>query len=310
MRPFKFRIRLELSPEDRLNSDAELSECDLGSVVGNIQFTGRSEDKRISSATQIIVRSKDGFASEPQARTAAGIVTNALLIGAAREHLGIDFGEEGPRGWITDYGRKWLAQRAGFTGEVLNDQPGAMVYKDSGNTRFATLNPGRAIIGRPLDRFLTGVQKSVAKAQNLLPRHILALELYSASKFERSQRARFLTLITIIEILSDRQSRSKQGLAVINSISQLVSSADLPGSEREQLLRGLGYLKAESIAAACRRLVAEQLGSDAEVKFKKWYTARSELVHTGKATLDLGLVITEIDQTVVRLLLAACGVNN
>jgi hypothetical protein len=196
MGQFKFRLRLELSPEDRLNYEAELLEYDLGPPVGHIEIVGRSEDKCISKSTQIIVRSRDGFASEQEARTAGDIVTNALLIGAARERLGINFGKDGPKGWLTDYGRKWLAERAGFTGEVLNDQPGLMVYQDSGNTRFASIGPGRVTIGRPLDRFLIGVQRSIAKAPTLLPKQILALELYSASKFERSLRARFLVLIT------------------------------------------------------------------------------------------------------------------
>jgi hypothetical protein len=305
---FKFRVRFELSPDDRLDFEGERTTFDLGAPWGVIEFIGRSEDKRISSATELIVRSRDGFAEQSDAEALGETVSKALLIAGAQEHLGIDFGKEGPKGFLTDYGRQWVAAQVGFDGQLLDDPLGLIVYDDPGNTRFARFGPARAIIGRPLDRFLSALRESLAAAQRLTDRELLALEVYSASKFEHSLRARFLTLITVVEILADRRSRSDRALELVASFDEAVKGSDLDVNERDQLLGGLRDLRNESIGGACRRLVADRLGSDAAKEFKSWYAARSDLVHAGRTELDLPTTIERVERLVAQLLVTSTRV--
>lgn len=304
----KFRIRFELSPDDRLHLEGERLEFDLGAPIGQVEFIGRSDEKSVSTATELIVRSRSGYASSEVARAYGEIVARALFMGAVRERLGIDLGKEGPKGFLTAYGKQLLAQQMGFDGNLVDDQPGLLCYEDSGNTRFAKFGPARAIVGRPLTRFLNGVRDSLADAQHLSSKSLLGLELYNASKFEHSLRTRFLSLITVVEVLAERPIRQNVALALVQQFADTVRSAALATNERDQLLRAARDLELESIGGACRGLVAEHVGSAESKEFRDWYNARSSLVHTGATTLDLPSVLDRVDKVVAQLLLSVTRV--
>jgi len=107
----------------------------------------------------------------------------------------------------------------------------------------------------------------------------VASELYGLSRFHISAGARFLTLITVLEILSGKKKRSVEELTIINRLKALVKGLS---KERIAALRsGLGNLKFESIGGAIENHVTSVLGSDDGEFVTLCYRKRSKLTHGG-----------------------------
>src|ERR1700674_559587 len=113
------------------------------------------------------------------------------------------------------------------------------------------------------------------------PSQQLALDLYNLSHFENASKTRFLTLITVVEVLSIKAKRKPAALALIDDFRKTLDASQLSSAEKQRLHEGLGNLKWESIGAACRDFVAKYANPDDVDYFSRCYKARSELVHDG-----------------------------
>lgn len=133
----------------------------------------------------------------------------------------------------------------------------------------------------------------VQQREPLAPKLELALELYNSTWFEESMSARFLTLITVVECLKDKNKRSTQIQALVKDFSAQIREAKKglstpPGAEAlvrelDSFGSSIGNLKYESIKQACKRLLEVRLGSDEASFFMDCYNERSQAVHDGQA---------------------------
>lgn len=130
----------------------------------------------------------------------------------------------------------------------------------------------------------------------------LAIELYSDVQFERSAANRFLTLMTILEALSDQHLR---GSEVCDAIHRWQDELDnLTGAsvlEINSVKSALAQLKRESIGKSIADLVALYCNSEKIIWDPSLYSLRSKLIH-GSGRPDLGRPLFHLEQ-VVRLTL-------
>lgn len=142
----------------------------------------------------------------------------------------------------------------------------------------------------------------------------MAFELYGLSHFESAPRARFVTLISAIETISETKPRNAEALKHVERLIKFTHNSGLPRSEINSLLGHLGWLKRESISKAGRDLVGTLLesneygGEQAKDFFQHCYNLRSELLHGGKPkddTVNLGLLVVHLDHLVADLLVAS-----
>jgi hypothetical protein len=157
----------------------------------------------------------------------------------------------------------------------------------------------------PLADFPEKLAIEFADFRPLTSRLGLALELYNLGLFEPDTKARFLNLITVVEILSEREEMPKPIRSVVQDCIGVVQASSLPSSDVNGVTRRLDDLKRESVGAACRRVVARVLGKDAAEYFGKCYVARSELLHAGKTARPEARDVTLLDKVVRDLLLAS-----
>ncbi len=130
-----------------------------------------------------------------------------------------------------------------------------------------------------------------------------AADLYLGSEFERSERARFVTFITVLEVLSRRTERPdwiQELLAAWRAEVQGLLEDETQPDVRKQvasLIGGLNELQKQSIGSAVRDLIKTK-GQDEELQriaddpigfVSRCYDIRSRLMHDGRPPSDVDL---------------------
>ena len=298
---FAFRVRFHLHAGDWIKlSDNRVS---LPPCAGSTYTVMSAVDgEKIESARVLTIRA-GGFANEASAREAGERVVSAICLAGATVRAGIDVGRYRRQGGFTNAGIERFTP-TGMKGRT--DVHGLDVFADEPNLRFLSFDADAAV-GHHGPRFLAIFEAALARCANVDPRTRLALEIYGLSHFEASQRARFVALMSVVEALADRRSRSAAVRTFVKEC-MAAATAKLPADEEGDVRSGLGNLKTESIKSACRRLIATRLGDGRVAEFMTHYGVRSTLLHDGEAPdVDFGTEAPKLDGLVSDLLRSILG---
>jgi hypothetical protein len=238
-----------------------------------------------------------GFTSEDEARAAGVRVKTAVMLAGVLLGFGIDVG--------TDQVISPAAQRRdGQLDEHLQpDVHGLQVMPEiEGRILFGSVRFGGLVPKNFPENFQKRVAESYALNKVLTKKQTLAAQLYNQSHFLSSDTARFVTLISAVEALSEQSNRSPVAVALIAQMIQMTAAAgDLKEGERKSLKDALGNLRRVSIGSTCRALVKMHCGAPAAKYFTRAYDIRSKLVHEGEPPpgTDLAAELRDLD-TLVR----------
>jgi hypothetical protein len=281
------RIRFRLPLDRRLNFDGPVLAFTRPSLPTEFELLSQGTEA-IGNSDTLVIRSAPAPSSN-EAKELGDRAQLASLIAAAQIRLGIDLGKDAPKSVWLAAGLEMIRQQAGLPAEaeILNDRLGLTLVDATRQTVFAGLGPVQAIVGTPIDLFVDAFAEGYSLAPSLTERSILALELFSASKFETSLRARFLTLVAAIECIADRAPRGASAIAFVKSVVEQLSHFQLDETDKAQLRGALKDLERRSISGSTRGLVEQHCGIERAKLFGKCYQARSELVHAGHTEFDL-----------------------
>ena len=209
MPEYDFRVRFHFSGGNHINSEAEklLVFQESGGATIRLCSGARGSAIKDHSRASLI---GGPYPSAADAQAAAERTKRALLIWAVRNRVGIDLGGRQPRSVITVAGLELLEKQIG--GPVRADIHGIDVYEHIDGLVFVAVNAD-AKIGKAAAAFVEEVAAAVASPVFLNAKQELAGEILSASYFDASDRSRFITLITAVEALLDRQPRESIGQA-------------------------------------------------------------------------------------------------
>ena len=226
----------------------------------------------------------------------------ALSLLAAERQFGVDTGKDAATSSFSHAIKEALAHSQGV--QLRDDIHGLDVFCEQPPvTRFGVEAYGSSsyVISDYEDRLSDFFGADPA----LSPKQQLALNLYNLNHFESVTATRFLTLITVVEVLAVRRKRSPQVITFVKGLRGTVRQSGLTVAERTALLNGLGNLTQQSISEACKEFVGQH-GSAVDVAFfSDCYSARSELVHDGVTARAVALDSTQLDALVSRLLLGS-----
>lgn len=299
MTTYGFRIRFLLPGDYAINVDAETLDIPLPSVGLTLVLRSMPESS-IRKSRNLTIRGS-GFPSEDEARACGRRTKNALMLCGARLRTGFDVGKDKARSGVG----KVVKERAREIGvRLLDDVHGLSVFPEDRPVLVFSVSAS-AVIGKPATRFVEEFGKAYEMSPEFSPKQSLALELYNASKFELSLRARFLTPVIAVECLSTQEEQPRH---VLDHVKELVAltKKSFKGPEKGRILSHLGELKKESISKSCRDLVGKHLGAEVAKLFKKCYDTRGKIVHDGEPPegFDLGHYVEELDKIVSQLLIA------
>jgi len=216
-----------------------------------------------------------GFGSEAEARASGAPVKVALTIAGVILGAGIDVGSD-----------QVLSTAAKRTDGLPDDrlQPdihGLQVVPELEGMIFGFLRFDRQTVRITPESLQKAVMDYYSLKVELTKKQILAAQLYNQSHFNSTDTARFLTLISVVEVLSERRLRSTDAQKLIDQMIELTKSVKSP--DMDSLRSSLSDLKQESIGSACRFLVKKHCGDIVNAKdFSRFYTIRSVLVHRGE----------------------------
>ena len=215
-------------------------------------------------------------------------------------HMGFDLGKDRATSSFAAFVKADVLAKTGV--RILDNVHGLMVYEDDLPMSIpVTSAQGRAMMS-PTTIFEEW-RRQYERNHQLTDTEVLAFELYSAAQREPFPRARFLTLVSIVEVLARPRPRTADALALVDSFLQQAGSVPgLAHDERQALTDSLRVLKKQSIRSVCRSHVEAALGTEEWREFDRLYAIRSTLTHDGRVDADLNVEGTTLEGIVSRLL--------
>jgi hypothetical protein len=241
-----------------------------------------------------------GFKTHEAALACGQRLKGAIALFAAERRLGLDAGNDKSTSSFSQAIKDAIAAQHGC--QPREDVHGLDVYVEQPPvTRLAVEGYGSSsyVIEDYENRLRTFYDANIS----LTPKQQLALDLYNLAQFENTTKTRFLTLITVVEILAKRKPRSKEAKAYLKTLSAHVQNLALSSEEQTAIRNGIGNLKRQSISEACKDYVAQCASAEDAKFFMNCYDARSKLVHTGTTNRLEAEDPTALDTLVSRLLI-------
>jgi hypothetical protein len=289
---YGFRLRFFVAPGAGLTfADPELTVP----LVGGVNVAAKAGEHRRMQEVNL----QAAGMSEVEARQYGERLRRAVRLAGVKVRLGVDTGRDRRLGTPG----KVLVEMAAQDGvSLLPAVHGVAVFEATRPVKFFSAS-GDATVLRPAPPFMDEVSQFYASHPAVTDKQEVALDVYHSSRFEESPRARFLSLITVVECLAERPKRSSEERELLDRFAQQIKDAALPEEEHTRLMNGLLDLKRESIGKACADIVTQRCGAEAATFFKKCYGARSELVHAGTTNIKVEDAVEPLDVLVSHLLL-------
>lgn len=279
---YSFRIRVRLPQRLRIGIEADNWQVTDAGTLPEISLRSKNSGVLISDSDDLVFRG-NGYGDATQANDAGEQFRDAISIAFARQRIGADFGDRGPKIVITAAGLQWMQQSSGHS-RVLHDVQGLMVFESDPPPRFANLSLD-ALVVRAKDKFTESITVALGLSHKLRPEERLAFDLYSASFFQPSADARLLMLMMGVETLLKPDPRSTVAQKHVRKlICRTKCSLKLSKQEKDSLVGSLQWLLSESISQSGRKL-SSRLGSQkyhnmsAKDFFTYCYNLRSKLAH-------------------------------
>jgi hypothetical protein len=297
------RIRFRLPRDQRLNSDLNRLIIRHAELPTEFEIVA-ADSGSIGESENLVIRSSELTLLDDALRI-GGRALLAVLVAATRIRVGVDLGKDAPRSMLMKAGLEMI-HKVNLLPEdtiVLNDFLGLTLVDATQPTVFAGWEGGQVIIGKPIDRFVDAFVEGFLLSENLSERSQLALELFSASRFEASLRARFLILVSAIESITLREERSEDVQELLLEMKGLLNSANINETDRAQIAGTLRDLQRRSITSSSKALVERFCGEEKARLFGKCYHARSQLVHNGRTDFDLGAHLHQLEELVAEAIM-------
>lgn len=304
---FGFRLKVIATHGEYFSSDETEVEIDLAAPIGRVVLRPWPAGAPFKDARELVFVGK-ALGTREQAERAGEALKNAIRLAAIDVNKAIDVGSDVHHtSWAS------VAVDAAATSGILllDDVHGLLVYEETGHPRVGSARAD-FMVHAPLTSFLEALDARSAQAANVSAKRALACDLFAQARFESSPKSRHLTLVTALEVLSERLERSGQAGELVKEFRGAIIEASKDADPLEQkqldsLMGGAQDLRHESIASAIRRLAASipsadpRAGTNLDDLVRKSYSARSDLIHDGATDRDLMALLDPLQELVRHL---------
>lgn len=227
--------------------------------------------------TNAIALGCGGFETEEDAYSQGTKLMNCLSVCGAILKIGIDTGKAKI---LSGAGQplKEIFEKVGA--QLIDDVFGLSVYRDDIETGVISANAS-IICHLELERVTSALEKAYSLDSDFTKREKIAFDLYNSSFFEATTIARFLTLVSVLEVLSIKQDMDKEVIELIDCLIAQCKFADINKDNYDSVVNRLSILKKQSISYSIRQLLRKHLGNEKAKWFDDIYKIRSGLLHDG-----------------------------
>jgi len=286
---YAFRLKCHLPATRDLAGDTPV-EFSIGES-GHLVSVSVPKKKDVTETGEVVFCGTK-LGNKAEAEDVGKRLKNAVVLASLSVGLGIDVGQdkpgEGAFGFAFYAGDKKVTVTPGphnkLDGDTImvDDVHGLIIHPDRKKTFCYSFKISEPVTPVSTKEFVEAIRNFYSLNKPLSGQEKLALELFNASYYGSSSRTRFLTLMSVIEVLAESERLSEDACMLIDRLLYETNNADLVDFEREDLINRLAFLKRESISRACQKLLEQRLGVNAKGALKKYYNVRSKMLHEGK----------------------------
>jgi hypothetical protein len=303
MSRYNFRLRFLLPTRQHISSAEKRIALSADGIEPALHLISPHTEKINESIDLVIAGS--GFVSADEAKRQGHKARTALMLASAVLRIGVDCGNDVPRGSLASFIKERVKKEEGVT--IHDDVHGLFIYKDEAVGFFSA--KASLEVGHSADAFLSSFKNVLVSDPSLNERQTTCLELLNLYHFEASARARFLAVITGIEVLCERRRRSAGFRKLLGQVQKFVQSLSVDQANKKALVAALGELKTESISASCKHEIQERLGEQHVRRFVELYALRSGASHRGHAPPDMHKAAADADALALILLMRQVGID-
>jgi len=271
---FAYRIRFHFCKDNRISSDRVSEEF----AINGQPFRLESANGNSLKESDAVVLSSRGFDTESEALVHGEKIKKCLSLCGAMLRHGIDVGKEKTLSWAS---RPLIEIFEEQGAQLINDVHGLTVYSDDIETKLITGFPLRITVSSQPEQFVSALETAYNLSPELGEKEKIAFDLYNSSFFETSKNARFLTLISVVETLSEPDQEKQDVIELIDELITHLKESALDKTEKMIVASRLGSLKRKSISASARQLIQKYLNKEEAGIYGNFYTIRSGLLHDG-----------------------------
>jgi|WetSurMetagenome_2_1015567.scaffolds.fasta_scaffold36885_5 hypothetical protein len=311
MHTYRYRLRFFVHAKGVITHPEK--RYDLKLPNGTKALLSTLDAESIGEGKELVI-SGGGFKTEESACSIGKVVKDSVLMTGVKLRIGVDTGKEKTSGWVNPTIKNEVLNNHGV--RIINDVHGLSVYSEEYPVKIFSTSGPTIFCPSNAEKFSSELCNYFSAT--LSDKQRLALELYGASHYEKSDRARFLTLILCAEALLEPSARSDKERELIDSLVNFIKDADIGNEERQSILGSLMWLYKQSISQSLRKMAEEHLGGKTYDKLPAakfitvCYEARSTLVHTGgvnESQVNIGVLAAQLNIYLSDLLLSLVAKN-
>lgn len=322
---YKFRFKFKVDQKGVIQDNSQEYQFVL---FGNKSSTLKSLDSEtLNNSTQFSIES-GGYETEEDARKHGMLIKHSALSYGAKFTIGIDVGKDTSNGGMSSYMKYWTFNELGL--RIIDDIHGVSIYSENFPTSVGSVDTITLIRNLSADFFVKELSRLAAIVPNLDEKIILAMELLTASIFEKTPRTRFLTLVLAAESIVKTNERPQEVQELIDKLIEITSDAlgeinDSTADEEKKKAKkqyrkintSLGSLRNYSISESLQKQALKYLkekeycGKKSDEFILKYYKARCQLVHDGKVEedkFDINTMAANLEVYLKDLIIALSGI--
>jgi hypothetical protein len=269
--PFCFEVRFRTSrPIDANRLEAEIRSATFKQPLRFWRPLGTAKDEG-----WLAIESR-GYATFEEADNSGVRVQDALLMGAAKREVGVEFTGRGAVSSVSVFG--------GGQHDIVD--PGAPLPVPLKGPELIDI-----------------VTTAVESTSELTPNQRVAAELLNDSFFDMLPEARFLLRVSAVEALCPQADQTEAFRDLVDRVL-----ASIPADASNQIKEALERVaKRQSVRSAYMSKIKQLLGNDKAKQFDALYRRRSDFLHDGAGRGTLGEAANAALEICWKLLLADIG---
>ena len=299
MSTFKLRIRFHVAHKGIISGSSKEFEFDLPN--GHVATLHCLDSEKFCESTKFVIRA-GGYKTEEDASRYGYKIKDAILLYGTKYRVGVDLGKDKASGFLAPTVKDKIFNEHGV--KMIDDVHGLSVYSEEHPTSCMSIKATGLVNVREVEFLTNEIRDLLYKDVQLDSQTKLAMELLTASFFESSVRARFLTLVLAAESILRPEDRSEKAVNLVGELIEKVKVSDITEDEKNSIKGSLRWLYKDSISQSLRQMAIRNLtgkaydGVNPEIFIKRCYEARSKLVHSGsvdESKINIGTLAANLE---------------
>lgn len=311
MSTFRLRIRFHVAHKGIISGEGK--EMDFCLPNGHVATLHCVDAEKFCESTKFVIIS-GGYETVEQAHLYGCKIKDAILLYGTKYRVGVDLGKDKASGFLASSVKDKIFNEHGV--KMIDDVHGLAVYSEEHLASCLSLSATGLVNVRGAEFLTNEIRDLLCKDIQFDSQIKLAMELMTASFFESSVRARFLTLVLAAESILKPEDRSQNAVNIVDELINRVKTSDITEEEKNSIKGSLRWLYKDSISQSLRKMAARHLtsktydGVNPEVFIKRCYEARSKLVHSGsvdESKFNIGTLAANLELYIKDMLIALSG---